>query len=176
MKKGKILTKGQLALVLMVAALGAAVWMNMRFSSDKYLGEATYVNQKESKAAVQTSAKAENTDDYFDTVKKEREKARKKIQDSISETLKTERLTDEDKTKIVEKSTQIADRGEKESNMESILKAKGFPRAVVFIGDETVNVVVQSDGLTTAQTLQIQDIVVDQTSVNLAKIKIVSVK
>lgn len=175
MKKGKILTKGQLALVLMVAALGAAVWMNMRFSSDKYLGEALYVNKGENEAAVQTSAKAEE-EDYFASVRKEREKNRKSIEESIAETLKSERLTDEEKKQVTEKSAQIADRAEKENNIESLLKAKGFDRAVAFIGDETINVVVQSDGLTTAQTLQIQDIVVDQTSINLSNIKIISVK
>ncbi|MBR7071735.1 MAG: SpoIIIAH-like family protein [Clostridia bacterium] len=176
MKKGKVLTKGQLALVLMVAALGAAVWMNMRFSSNKYLGEATYVDKTENKSAVQTSAKPEQTDDYFETVKKERQSSRKKIEDELAETLKSERLTEEDKKTVAEKSSMLADRAEKENNIESLLKAKGFPKAVAFIGDDTVNIVVQSDGLTASQTLQIQDIAVDQTSVNLAKIKIVSVK
>ncbi len=176
MKKGKILTKGQLALVLMVAALGAAVWMNMRFSSEKYLGEALFVNNGENEAAVQTSAKAEEEEDYFTSVQKEREKNRKKIEESIAETLKSERLTDEEKKQVAEKSAQIADRAEKENNIESLLKAKGFPRAVALIGDESINIVVKSDGLTTAQTLQIQDIVVDQTSLNLSNIKIISVK
>lgn len=176
MKKGKILTKGQLALVLMVAALGAAVWMNMRFSSEKYLGEALFVNNGENEAAVQTSAKAEKEEDYFTSVQKEREKNRKKIEESIAETLKSERLTDEEKKQVAEKSAQIADRAEKENNIESLLKAKGFPRAVALIGDESINIVVKSDGLTTAQTLQIQDIVVDQTSLNLSNIKIISVK
>ena len=67
MKKGKVLGKGHIAVVLMVLALGAAVWLNMRFSSQKYFGEAKYVDNS-SGDAVETSASAkENAEDYFTT-------------------------------------------------------------------------------------------------------------
>ena len=43
MKKGKVLGKGQIAVGIMVIALGAAVWLNTKYlpSSSKYLGEAS---------------------------------------------------------------------------------------------------------------------------------------
>ena len=65
---------------------------------------------------------------------------------------------------------------EKENNIESLLKAKGFEKAAAIIGDSGINIVVKSDGLTAAQTLQIQDIVMSETKIELSAIKIVTVK
>ncbi len=176
MKKGKVFSKGQAVAILMIVALGGAVWVNMKFSSsEKYLGEAKYVSNNSS--AVQTSAKVENSDsDYFKTAIKEREDAIKEAQDVINETLKSEKLSDKDKEKIVALNSSLASRIEQANNIETLLKAKGFSQAVAVIGTETVNIVVKSDGLTTAQTLQIQDIVTNESGISLDKIKIVPVK
>ena len=72
MKKGKVFGKHHVVLTLMVLALCAAVWLNMKFSStEKYLGQATLVNNSEiaSGEAVQTAAKVENDEDYFEKAK-----------------------------------------------------------------------------------------------------------
>jgi stage III sporulation protein AH len=177
MKKGKVFSKGQAVAVLMIIALGGAVWVNMKFSSsEKYLGEAKYVSNNSS-SAVQTSAKADSSEtDYFKAAKKEREDAIKEAQDVIKETLDSDKLTDKDKEKIVSLSSSLASRIEQANNIETLLKAKGFNKAVAVIGTETVNIVVKSDGLTTAQTLQIQDIVTNESGISLENIKIVPVK
>lgn len=181
MKKGKVFGKSQVVLALMVLALGAAVWLNMKFSSsEKYLGEATYVSSQNeiSSEAVQTSAKAEEEEDanYFETARKDRQKVLSEAQETVEETLKSANATDAEREKAFETVNQIAARVEKANNIETLLKAKGFNDAVVVIGDSDVNVVVKSDGITTAQTLQIQDIVTAQTEIPLGNIKIVTVK
>ncbi len=173
MKKGKVFTKTHIGLVVMVLALGAAVWLNMKFSSEKYLGEATYVNGGSS--AVETGAKAES-EDYFETAKKDREKAKTDAEELITETLKKSPLTDKEKQEAVLLTKELASRIESESNIETLLKAKGFPKALAVLGDKNITVVVKSDGLTTAQTLQIQDIVTGETKIPLGNIKIVVVK
>ena len=114
--------------------------------------------------------------DYFTDVKKERESNRKKAQESIEETLKSAKLTDADKKSALAKIEELADRSEHESNIEALLKAKGFEKAIAVIGNSGINVVVRSEGLTSAQTLQIQDIVTAETNISLANIKIVPVK
>lgn len=81
MKKGKVFGKSQIAVAVMLLALGGAVWLNMKYtpSSGKYLGEASYVSGKSSVSAVEISAKAErDSGDYFTDVKKEREGAAKR--------------------------------------------------------------------------------------------------
>ncbi len=179
MKKGKVFGKGQVALVLMVLALGAAVWLNMKFSStEKYLGEATYVSDTDtSSEAIATSAKAEKQEaDYFETAKKDREKALSEAQEIAEETLKSADVTDSEKQTALASVNQLSARVEKANNIETLLKAKGFPKAVAVIGDKDVNIIVKSEGITTTQTLQIQDIVTAQTDVSLSNIKIVTVK
>lgn len=180
MKKGKVFGKTQIVVAVMVVALGAAIWLNMKYSptSGKYLGEASYVsNTSSGSSAVQTAAKAnEEKSDYFTTVKKERESTRKEAQEAIEETLKNDKLTEEDKKSALAKIEEIAGRMESENNIETLLKAKSFEKAVAVISDTGISVVVKSDGLTSAQTLQIQDIVTSETNIQLSNIKIVPVK
>lgn len=178
MKKGKVFGKSQAVLALMVVALGAAVWLNMKFSStEKYLGEATYVSDSQtSSEAVATSADAQQSADYFETAIKDREAGLKEAQEMVEETLKSAELSEEDKQKALESTSQFASRIEKANNIETLLKAKGFKKAVAVLGEDDVSIVIKSEGITTTQTLQIQDIVTAQTNIPLGNIKIITVK
>lgn len=176
MKKGKVLGKSQLTVALMVVALGAAIWLNTKYlpSDTKYLGEASYVSNSSGDKAVETSTKAEA--DYFTTSKNERKKAREEAIELIEETLDNDKLKEGDKKSAIAKTEEIASRIEQESNIETVLKAKGFEQAVAVINDTGITIVVKGEGLTSQQTLQIQDVVTTETSIPLANIKIIPVK
>ncbi len=176
MKKGKVLGKSQLTVALMVVALGAAIWLNTKYlpSDTKYLGEASYVSTSSADDAVETSAKAET--DYFTTAKKDREKAREDAIELIEETLDNDKLKEGDKKSALAKAEEIATRMEQESNIEALLKGKGFKQALTIINDNGITVAVKSEGLTSQQTLQIQDVVIGETEIPLAQIKIIPVK
>ena len=177
MKKGKVFGKGQIAVGVMLLGLAAAVWLNAKFlpGSTKYLGEASYVDNGQEENAVETSAKVQE-ENYFVSAKKSREEAREKMNETIEEMLDTDKLSDGDKKTIMGKIETLGTNIEKENNIETLLKAKGFKEAVAIIGEEGISVVVKSEGLTSAQTLQIQDIVTSETSIALANIKIIPVK
>ena len=177
MKKGKVLGKSQIAVIAMLIALGGAIWLNMKYTdTTKYLGQATYVSKKANTAsAAETSAKIKEND-YFEEVKEKREQARKEESEVIEETLKSEKLTDDQKDNLTNKTTNLADRLEKEANIESLLKAKGFNKSVAFINDGGIIVVVKANDLTSSQTLQIQDIITSQTDIAVKNIKIITVK
>ncbi len=177
MKKGKVLGKGQLAVGVMVIALAGAIWLNAKYlpSDTKYLGEASFVsNGEQTESAVETAAKAEKSD-YFTTAKKEREETREKAIETIENTLDNDKLSAEDKKSALAKIEEIGNRMEKENTVESQLLAKDFKKALAIISDSGVTIVVGSEGLTSAQTLQIQDIVTKETGVALANIKIIPV-
>lgn len=173
MKKGKVLGKGQLAVGVMVIALVAAIWLNTKYmpSSTKYLGEASYVSNTNS-GAVENPTK---TDDYFKTAKTERDKTVKNAVDTIKEILKSENLTDKDKQSALKKAEDLAATMKKEVDIETLLKAKGFKQALAIIGNDGINIIVKSDGLTTANTMQIQDIAVSESGLDLSKIKIIPI-
>ncbi|MBQ6826248.1 MAG: SpoIIIAH-like family protein [Clostridia bacterium] len=177
MKKGKVLTKGQITVAVMLIALGGAIWLNAKFlpSGTKYLGETSYVSKTEDKEAVQTAAKAETKEDYFSKSAADRKKAREEAVEAVEELLDTDKLTDADKKTALQKIELIAKRIEAESNIETLLKAKGFENALAVISDSGVSIVVKSQGLTSAQTMQIQEIATEQSGVSLDKIKIIPI-
>ncbi len=174
MKKGKVFGKGQIVVGVMILALAGAIWLNTKYlpTSTKYLGESTYVDNGKSEA-VQTGAPAS---DYFTTAKDDREKARKSAIEEAEELLKSAKLTDEDKKSALALIEKITKNTNNEINIENLLKAKGFTQALAVISDDEINIIVKSDGLTTANTLQIQDIVTNQTDISLSKIKIIPIK
>jgi stage III sporulation protein AH len=174
MKKGKVIGKGQIAVGVMVVALAAAIWLNTKYmpTTTKYLGEASYVSNT-SDNSVQTSGTVE---DSFTSAKKEREKALNTACERVEELLKSESLTQDDKKSALKQVESIANTIKKEANIETLLKAKGFTEAVAVIGQDGINIIVKSDGLTTANTIQIQDIVTSESGLDLSKIKIIPIK
>lgn len=178
MKKGKVFGKHHVLLALMVLALGGAVWLNMKFTStEKYMGEATFVNGDISnESAVQTSADADEETDYFEKARSDRQKALDEAQELVEETLKSANVSDAEREKALKTTSEIAKRIERANNIETLLKAKGFEKAVVVIGESDVSVVIKSEGITTAQTLQIQDVVTAHAEIPLGNIKIVTIK
>lgn len=175
MKKGKVFSKGQVVVGVMVIALAAAIWLNTKYlpTSTKYLGESTYVDNKTDENAVQTGT---TPTDYFETAKSEREKTRKAAFEEVEEILKSSKLNENDKKTAMATLEKITKNATNEVNIENLLKAKGFTKALAVISDEEINVIVKSDGLTTANTLQIQDIITNQTQISLSKIKIIPIK
>lgn len=179
MKKGTILGKSQIILAVMVVALGAAVWFNMKYSSSvdkddtKYLGQADYVDNT-SGDSVQTSATA--SEDYFVTARKERDSARTTAREELEEIIKTAGNDTEATAAAVDKAASISARETAESNIEALLKAKGFTDVLAIIGDNDINLVVRKDSLTAAETIQIQDVCSAQSGYTADKIKILTVK
>lgn len=183
MKKTKIITKKHITLAVMVLALGAAVWVNMRYgnadniaksTSSKYLGEAEYVDSKTDESAVETSAKPDN--DYFENLKTEREETRKSEIEILDETIKDNSLDDNSKQQAVSKKAELVTRIENEQNIETLLAAKGFKNSIAVMGDGDINIIVKKDSLSDSETLQIQDAAGTYTGLSLSNVKIVTVK
>lgn len=183
-KTGKVFGKKQILISTMAVALGLAVWLNMKYASDtsgfkttettSVIGEAQYVGKDadEQENYVETAAKT----DYFAQSRSERENTRNDTVDMLKSTVKSAKLSDDEKKAAVERLALIAKRQENESAIETLLKAKGFSESVAVIGDEGITVVVKSEKLSQTQTLQIQDVIVSQTGEKLEKIKIIAVK
>ncbi len=180
MKKGKVFGKGQIAMAVMVVALAGAIWLNMKYSNDnvqpsgdtssKYLGQADYVNAEVSEEETeQDLAKV-----YFDELRSQRQKSRDEACDIIEESLKDTGLSAENQKAALDRATELASRTEREAAIETLLKAKGFSTSLAVIGDEDINIIVKSEELLPAQTVQIQDAVISQTDFTVSQIKIVS--
>ena len=90
--------------------------------------------------------------------------------------LKSADKDDKAKKEAVEKAAEIAKNIEQETNVENLIKAKGFKDCVAFIQNGECSVVVQTDGLLDSEAITIKDIVQGQSGIGYEKIKIVESK
>lgn len=180
MKKHTIIGKKQILTLAMVLALGAAVWLNVSYSTsgtnlggtrsktDAELGNAQYV--------ANTSV-VSGEEDYFKRAQKDREETRDEAISIIKKTLNSSKSTAEQKTAATDKVSEITARMEMENSAETLIKAKGFSDVIVVLNGDSCNVVVRKDGeLEQNETVQILDIISGTAKINVENIKIVAVK
>lgn len=190
--------KRQLVLAALVLALGAAVYLNWQFSDNKELlatnavsevkelGEAQYVNNLSvDEVAEMANAESNNEEQadgegnptkYFEQAKANRQKARDEATDMIKEILNDIKSSEEAKAEAVKQAADVAKSIQQESNIENLIKAKGFRDCVVFLQNGECSVVVSADGLNESSAITIKDIVLGQSGVSFDKIKITEAK
>ena len=158
--------RGVAAAVLLLVC--GAVYMNWRYSDsvkdNKVLGQ--------SEETAGDPAPAE--DDYFATARLSRKQARDNAIHMLQEAESDENaeesvLNEASRTLQVLASYTVA-----ESQIESLVTAKGYADCVVFMGEDSVSVVVAAPetGLNTADVARIKDIVVNETDYTPEQIKI----
>ncbi len=181
----KFLGKKTVLLGTLILALGAAIYLNYFFAEgptgivdnsnaqteqpndDKTLGEAINVN------GVTDTPTAE---EYFKQARGSREAAREEAVQTVKDLLNDVKATDEQKKTVTAEVIAITKAIEQESNIESLIKAKGFADCVVYIADGSCSVVVQSDSLTVQDTAKISQVVTSQADIPAQNINIVTVK
>lgn len=121
------------------------------------------------------AAEAVSGSDYFAQSRLSREKARDEAISILKDAMENEKTDDKSKTEASAQISKLAEYSVTEARVESLIKAKGYAEAVVFIGEDSVNVIVQPPqaGFTEVDAAKIRDIVVTETSLGADKIKIV---
>ncbi len=195
--------KRQLVLAALVVALGAAVYLNFTLNggtqlpatqavaSGRELGETLLVNASgsaivssggkaasaasgSSSAAVKTNAEAGTlTDEYFSQARLDRQKARDEATELLKEVLNASSENDAAKKEAVDKAAAIAETIQKETNIENLIKAKGYSDCIVSIEDDGCSVIVKTKASEQDDAIIINDIVSGQTGLSYDKIKIV---
>lgn len=181
MKKTMALGKRSVLLGVLVIVLGVAVYLNWYLSkqpgdqsvtdvlSGSAMGQAMYVNADASSAASQT-------DDYFAKTRADRTTARTEATAALKEIIDNVKSDSSAVSEATKKSAAIAKSIETESNIEALIKAKGFKDCVAIIGEDSVSIVIKTDGLLASDTVQIQEIVQQGSGFSLENIKIIEVK
>ena len=163
--------KKQLILTGLVLTLGAAVDFNWQFSGNtdllsgadavsvsKELGEAEFVNTSSDKKAGESTAEKsteqssskENTtsasksgDEYFSQAKVNRQQTQDDIAEMTKKILESSEESDTAKAEAVAKAAELATVMEQQTNVESLIKAKGFEECLVFIQNGECSIVVK---------------------------------
>lgn len=184
----KFKAKGRgVTLATLVLALGAAVYMNWNFTQNvpqtvsaehetaavsADAGDSVAVlDPLETEAAEPTgnknygeaqlvSASQDSGDDFFESARLARTKARDEALDSIQKTLKNASLSEDEKEKLTEELELQVSNITSETSLENKIKAKGFADCVVTLGVSRADVTVmtENDALTADEVTQIRDV------------------
>ncbi len=175
--------KKQLVLASLVLALGAAVYLNWQFAgtnklpvsdsseTSSQLGAAQLVNN----AYVETVSDdltGTAATDAFAEARLNRQNSRDEAIELLDDVLESVEADSEAKKAAVEQASLIAQSILKETNVENLLQAKGFEKSVAYFNDGECSVVV-SGKLEGADTLIIQEIVMEQMGIAADKITII---
>ena len=169
----------------LILALGAAVYINWQFSgtplispASKELGAATYVSNDAEATSDEalTTANAELTPEgKLTQARTERAQAQDKALSEAKNILELSDSSDEAKTEAVKSADAIEKRILAQSNVESILKEKGFRDALCYISDGGCTVTVLKDDMKDDSPLIIKDAVLSQLDIEFNNIVIIDV-
>ena len=116
---------------------------------------------------------ADSVDSYFSSIQVDRQRTRDEAIEVLQAVIDNESSTQTAKDEAMAQISRLADTMAAESNIETLIVAKGFEECVAVISDGSANIVVKSDGLQPAQISQINEIVYEQTGIKPVNIKII---
>ena len=174
--------KRQLVLASLVAALGAAVYLNWQFSGDKglsatgllestkELGEARYVNnahvsENGDDISPALAPVSDETKKYFAEAQSNRTKAREEIEEKLKSLASEQNINSDIKNEITKQIETLTKNTQQESSIENLIKAKGFGECIVSIQNGECSVIVSPGNLNENSAIIIRDIVSGQSGI-----------
>lgn len=178
--------KKQLVLASLFLALGAAVYLNWQFagvnklpvgdtsSESSQLGAAQLVNNAyiETVSDDLVQSAAASAESKFSQARLNRQNSRDEAMELLDDVLESVDSDSEARRAAVEQASTIAQSILKETSVENLLQAKGYEESVAYLNNGECSVVV-SGAIEEADTLIIQEIVMEQTGITADKIKII---
>lgn len=163
-------------LALFTLILWGNLFTNKSPSQDLPVTESSSVEITFENKAEDTKPKAPLPvgDDFFVEYKLERERTRGQSVEWLREVINNTNSTSETRQKAQEHLMAISRNMEKEIDLESLLKAKGFKDAAVLVDDRAITVVVEAAHLSAGESAQITDLVSRGTGVDLQNIIIIT--
>ncbi len=115
---------------------------------------------------------------FFEEARLKREKAHDAALDTIQKTLKSASLSADEKKTYARELTGNLENLNAETEIETLVKAKGFADCLCFLQADRADLTVMTSGdaLTAAQVAQIRDIILSKSSVTAQNITVVEVK
>ena len=157
--------------------------------NSKETAQITVVDSKDSESdeikekAVETSKEIEeqltskenmNKSTYILDMKMTREKQRNDLSEELNEMINNPSTTDKSREEASNMKLQLVKYQETELKIENLLSAKGFENALVYIGEDNVNVIVNKEDLAKSEAAKIFDLVAEQSGVSYDEIKLMN--
>ena len=182
-KAKKILSsKSAKSAVIIVAVLliGLAVYLNYRWFYDP-VGSLGYGDNnmdnnsgESTETGGTTDGAGEEENNYFSSTVLSRQQSRDEAIDVLKLVTENEESTEQAKADAADKISKIAVDIQNETNIETLVKAKGFEECVAVISDGSVSVIVKADELRANQAAQILTIVYETTGIAPENVSIIN--
>lgn len=114
----------------------------------------------------------ENTDSEISKLKQERDSARSQSVEEWKKIATSNETSQEGKKDAEKKIANATESADKERNIETMVKAKGFDDCIAYVDEGGVSVTVKGGEIDGSKVAQIKDIVVTETGVSPRNIKI----
>ena len=138
---------------------------------------ATSKTESSASSAVSSETSASAITEYFNQARLSRQKTRDEAIELLEKVMNDKTSTEAAKKKAVDDAAVIAQNMLKESNIENLIKSKGYIDCVVFLQNDECNVVVKKENqFVESDAVAIRDIITGQTEVKPSNIKIVEAK
>lgn len=175
----KKIGKKNLVVFLAILVIGGAVYVNYLLFKDPIdtigYGENNMEDIYNAGTDGESLVEKVNTDEdtYFSTTVLSRQKARDEALGVLQTVVDSNQALDETKAQAFADISQIAKDIESESNIETLVEAKGFSDCVAVVSGGTANIVVKCDGLLANDIAQINEIVYEQSGILPVDVRIV---
>lgn len=183
------INKRQIVFLSLALVVCVAVYLNWRFLNNVDLdnngmvsvetGNVNEENQDDGKTLGQAQlveTVAKDVSAYFTECRLNKQQTRDEALELLKTVAESEDSASETKEKASNDMIDLAKTTDVESTIESLVKAKGFSDCMVYIGDDAVNVVVATEGLSSEQAAQINEIVIAESGREASAVKIVEIK
>ena len=192
MEKKKLRMTRSLILVACAAVVGVSVYADWNYNRKKdvdtggylfnsavtgenvkILGEATYVGAQDGNAENVSAGSGEADAGYFTSAALERRRSRDESLELLQTVVDSSESMPDAKNKALSDMTAIASAIESETNIETLIKAKGFEDCIAVVSGDEANVIVKTSGLVTYEVAQIREIVMNELSIPAENVKII---
>ncbi len=181
------INKKQIVFLSMALVVCIAVYLNWRFLDHVSLNDNGMVSvdgtgtQEEEDGKTLGQAQlvetiAKDVDAYFTECRLNKQQTRDEALELLKSVAESGESTVEAKEKASADMIEMAKATDMEGTIESLIKAKGFSECMAYIGNDNVNVVVATEGLSTEQAAQINEIVIAESGKEASQVKIVEIK
>lgn len=154
-----------------------AIDLTQTLNEEQVMSDAVLTTAVGQTDAVEVSTDEISNADYFAQIRLSRQQTRDSAVELLQETIAYEEGSDSAATAVASLDSLVGD-ALAESQIESLVIAKGYQDCVAYMGDETISIAVsaQAEGLAEADVALISDIVTTQTDYDLSDIRIIEVK
>ena len=189
-----IIGKKQIIIVGLTLILGVAIYINYLVGTNMAnaskevptvkdsnvqsignYGEQQFVSDNDNNTNAQNMS-VSDTDQYFAQARLDKEQSRAQAVETLRTIYGGGDSTDTELAVMAENAANLSSYIESESKIENVLKAQGFEDVLCYLSDSGANIIVKTEGLSSAEAAQIKNALLSEVNVPAEKITILEIK